>query len=215
MRYPIYMSELSEEKYASLLELGGVALDFATIKRGTWLKDGVTNESDTDHTVMLGLMACALASETEERFDIGKVAQFALVHDLVETYAGDTDTYGGLNTDRKLDKEQREALAFERIKKKFDSTFPWISKTITEYESLESPEARFVKTLDKTTPKVTRYFNNMAGDTTEEVFTAHCTAQFASLQKTYGHDQSEVLGFYSFSFKKALEVLRAKLGKKN
>ena len=174
------MTAIPEEKYASLLELGGVALDFAEVKRAPKLKDGVTSESDTDHTVMMGLLACALASESGDRFDIGKIAQFALVHDLVETYAGDTDTFGGLNEERKLDKEQREALAFERIQKEFDATFPWISKTIAEYESLESPEARFVKTLDKTTPKITRYFNNMAGQTSEEEFTSHCTAQFAN-----------------------------------
>ncbi len=209
------MTELPEEKYASLLELGGVALDFATIKRATKLKDGVTSESDTDHTVMVGLLACALASESGDRFDIGKIAQFALVHDLVETYAGDTDTFGGLNEERKLDKEQREALAFERIQKEFDATFPWISKTIAEYESLESPEARFVKTLDKTTPKITRYFNNMAGQTSEEEFTSHCTAQFANLEATYGKDQPEAMGFYAYNYKKVLEVIRAKFKKES
>ena len=209
------MSELSEEKYESLLNLGGLALDFATIRRATKLKDGVTPESDTDHTVMIGLLACALASESGERFDIGKVAIFALMHDLVETYAGDTDTFGGLTTDRKLDKEQRESRALERIKNEFDSTFPWISKTIEEYESLESPEARFIKTLDKTTPKVTRYFNNMAGQTSEEEFTSHCTAQFAQLKETYGKDQPEALGFYAFNYKKVLEVVRAKFSKAN
>ncbi len=207
------MTELPEEKYASLLELGGVALDFATIKRATKLKDGVTSESDTDHTVMVGLLACALASESGDRFDIGKIAQFALVHDLVETYAGDTDTFGGLTAEKKLDKEQRESLAFNRIKKEFDSTVPWISKTIAEYESLESPEARFVKTLDKTTPKITRYYNNMAGQTSEEEFTSHCAAQFAQLQETYGKDQPEALGFYSYNYKKVLEVVRAKFKK--
>jgi hypothetical protein len=45
-------------------------------------------ESDTDHTVMLALIACALAPIVDARLDVGLVAQYALVHDLVEAYAG-------------------------------------------------------------------------------------------------------------------------------
>jgi 5'-deoxynucleotidase YfbR-like HD superfamily hydrolase len=194
----------------ALIALGGLAMQFATIQRATYLADGSTHESDTDHTVMLGLMACAFAATYEPSLDIGKVAQFALVHDLVEAYAGDTDTFNMTSDKHHSDKAAREAVALARIQKEFDATLPWISKTISEYESLESPEARFIKTLDKTLPKVTRFVNNDAMNTDAETFNNFCNNQIEAIKAGYGKDQEIVCSFYSYLQKKVYALMQKK-----
>jgi 5'-deoxynucleotidase YfbR-like HD superfamily hydrolase len=194
----------------ALLALGGLSLQFATINRSTLLADGVNHESDTDHTVMLGLLACALASAVSPDLDTGKVAQFALVHDLVEVYAGDTDTFGMVDDSRWENKKVREQKAFERIQKEFGAIFPWLINTIAEYESLESSEAKFIKTLDKALPKVTRYWNNGAMNDDLEAFTSHCSRQVAALETTYGKDQPGAISFYKYLVPKVSAILKKK-----
>lgn len=148
----------SKEVSEKVVELGKLVHLFGSTNRAILYEDGVTPESDTDHTVMLGVIACALAHSYDKTLDIGKVAQFALVHDLVEAYAGDTQTLNASEETLRI-KEEVEHAALQRIKKEFDDIFPWISETIEEYERLKLPEATFIKTLDKCMPKITHILN--------------------------------------------------------
>lgn len=143
----------------ALVAAGRLALDFGRVDRITYHPDGLTPESDTDHTVMLGLVACAIAAQHFPLLDVGRIAQYALVHDLVEVYAGDTPTLRMPTADIKADKQAREHAAFERIVTEFGTTLPWLPLTIGEYEAKALPEARFVKALDKLLPKVTHMLN--------------------------------------------------------
>jgi putative hydrolase of HD superfamily len=142
----------------TVVGLGRLVLRFGRTHRLTRHDDGVTPESDTDHTVMLALVACALAPMVDAGLDVGLVAQYALVHDLVEAYAGDTNTLRALNPAGKADKRRREQAALERITAEF-ATLPWLPQRIGEYESRRSPEARYVWALDKLMPKVTHLLN--------------------------------------------------------
>ena len=150
--------EVSKSLVSLVVDLGRLALQFARTDRATCFEDGHTPESDTDHTVMLGVVACAFAAAHLPRLDLGKIAQFVFVHDLVEAYAGDTPTLRVMTADVKTEKEEREREALLRIQKEF-SALPWISETIQEYESRCSPEARYVKALDKAIPKITHILN--------------------------------------------------------
>lgn len=64
-------------------ELASLVLDFGKVDRITAHQDGVFPESDTDHTVMLGVIGVSLAKRLYNDLDLGLIAQFALVHDLV------------------------------------------------------------------------------------------------------------------------------------
>lgn len=141
-----------------LVDLARLSLLFGRVDRITFHEDGKRPESDTDHTVMLGLAACAIAQETGD-LDVGLVAQFALVHDLVEAYAGDMPTLRALTSDRKAEKKAREHAAFSRIMGEFGLDLPWIDQTIAEYERQQWREARFVRALDKLMPKLTHLLN--------------------------------------------------------
>jgi putative hydrolase of HD superfamily len=136
-----------------------LVLDFGRVDRITFHPDGVTPESDTDHTVMLGLLACALADRYFPDLSVGLIAQYALVHDLVEVYAGDTPTLRMPSADATAAKQQREHAAYLRIQGEFAKTLPWLPTLIGGYEARFQPEARFVKALDKLLPKITHVLN--------------------------------------------------------
>ena len=139
-----------------LVELAGLSLQFGQVNRVTVCPDKVTPESDTDHTFMLGLFACVLQEYCAPELNRGKIAEYALIHDFVEVYAGDTMSLG---LHDKSAKEAREHQALLRIKSEYDGVFPWIGEAIEKYESLIEPEARFVKVLDKLMPGITHQLN--------------------------------------------------------
>jgi len=145
----------------AVIALGQLALRFGRVNRITFHEDGVTPESDTDHTVMLGLVACAFAAKWLPHLDVGLIAQYATVHDLVEVYAGDTATLRPLSADAKAAKEAREQAAFTRIRQEFGRVFPWLPTRIAEYEKRATLEARYVKAIDKLLPKITHLLNDM------------------------------------------------------
>ncbi len=119
-------------------------LPFAAVVRAIpWPLDVKRNENDAEHSFSLAMVSGAVASRIG--LDPEKTVSFAVLHDFVEVYAGDTSVWDdkGLAT-----KEQREAEALEKIKVDF-AEFPWIADTIADYESLKSQEARLVYSLDK------------------------------------------------------------------
>lgn len=143
---------------SSLLPLARLALRLGRVNRVTFHEDGVRPETDTDHTVMLSLIACAVASKHPGLgLDLGLVAQFALVHDLQEAYAGDTPSFV-LTEDAAIRKEIAEREASERIGREC-VFWPWVVIMIERYERQNEPEARFVRYLDKVCPKLTHEMN--------------------------------------------------------
>lgn len=147
------------ENVQGLVDVGKLVLAFAKVNRVTLHEDGVRPESDTDHTVMVSLCALVLADKFyTDTLDKGLVAQFAIVHDLVEAYAMDTDSFG-INEEDKKAKDDREHEAFLRIQHEFIDVYPWLPVMIEKYESLDTREARFVKTVDKLMTKITHILN--------------------------------------------------------
>lgn len=188
-----------------LVDIGELILKFAKVNRATFHEDGERYESDTDHTVMLSVCACAIAEKLyKDSLDIGLVAQFAIMHDLVEVHAGDTDSFG-IDEKGKLDKDEREHASLLLIKDKFDAIYPWIGKTIERYESLDTKEARFVKTLDKAMSKITHMLNGgtyfkKKGLTEEEMWRDYTTVVVTAEEK------------YGAEFKEVTEMMRELMG---
>lgn len=147
----------------AVTDLGRLALVFGRIDRtAVYHPDGVTPESDTDHTVMLGWVACSLAAKYFPVLDVGLVAQFALVHDAPEVYAGDTPTLRISDAGRAA-KAEREAAATRRLRAEFDGCLPWLPSLLEAYEKQVLPEARFVRGVDKILPKVVHVLDGCAG----------------------------------------------------
>jgi len=147
----------------ALVDLGRLALRFGQIDRtAVYHPDGVTPESDTDHTVMLGWIACALAARCFPTLDQGLVAQYALVHDAPEVYAGDTPTLRITPAGRAA-KAAREHAALQRLHAEFTDRLPWFPAVLTDYEAQHAPEARYVRAVDKILPKIVHLLDGATG----------------------------------------------------
>lgn len=145
-----------------LVDLAELLFEFASVNRTSMFPDGVRRESDTDHTVMLGWVACALAEWCARDLDIGLVAQFALLHDLPEAYADDTCTLRPLSSQDSAAKREREHAAIAMLSYNFADRFPWLINQLLRYEEQELPEARFVRGVDKILPELTHLLNKCA-----------------------------------------------------
>lgn len=189
--------KVTPEVVDKTIELGKLMLAFGRTMRATHHEDGERRESDTDHTVMLGIMAAAYADVFAPHLDKGKIAQYALVHDLAEVYAGDTISFGGLSAEQAREKKEREEAALARLKDEYDAIYPWIANTIEEYERLDTPEARYVKVFDKVLPKIVHILNK--GVTVRSLgHSNHSTKDFhieqiSTLRGSYGADQDEAM----------------------
>jgi putative hydrolase of HD superfamily len=147
----------------ALIDLARLALAFGRIDRTTvYHPDGVTPESDTDHTVMLGWVACAIAARFFPQLDLGLVAQFALIHDAPEVYAGDTPSLRIDDAGRKA-KAKRERAAISRLASEFGRRLPWFPFAIARYEQQQLPEARFVRGVDKVLPRLVHLLDGGVG----------------------------------------------------
>lgn len=104
-------------------------------------------ENDVEHSWTVATLACALAPQIDPKLDLGQIAQFALVHDLVELHADDTKIFSATD-EHQATKAEREAAALQRLKIDY-AAFPWIARTIAAYESKSAPEAQYVYAIDK------------------------------------------------------------------
>lgn len=110
-------------------------------------------ENNVEHSYILTMLAWYIVSRDKLDLDLNRVIRYALVHDLVEVYAGDTYIY---DAEARKSKHEREAKAQEQLKEYFPE-FKDLHETIAAYETLQDPEALFVKALDKLHPMLAIY----------------------------------------------------------
>lgn len=139
-----------------LLLLGNLTTKFAEVRRAPRYPSGM-RESDVEHSFHLALSAVELAREFYPKLDIGLVAQFSLVHDMPEVYAGDVWTFK-ISPEDRAKKEAAEQLATKKLLKQLP---PHTAHLLERYEEQQEPEARFVRFVDKLMPVV---INALAGD---------------------------------------------------
>ena len=148
------MDERLKKQMAFALEIDKVK----NIFRQTHLSMNGRNENDAEHSWHMAVMAYLLREYANEEVDIAKVMLMCLVHDIVETDAGDTYAYDteGLKTQK-----AREDAAKERIfsilpkeqKEEFIALFD-------EFEAYETPESKFAHAMDNLQPLMLNNSNN-------------------------------------------------------
>jgi len=118
---------------------------------------GMNRRANTvEHSYQLTLLAWYVIEKEKLPLNKDLVIKYALVHDLVETYAGDTYAHG---TEGKETKTQREHDAQKRIAIEFPE-FNDLHAYIQAYETKQDPESRFVYALDKLIDPVNIYMDN-------------------------------------------------------
>lgn len=115
-------------------------------------------ENDQEHSYNLAMLAWYICESQNLSLDREKVFRYALAHDLVEVYAGDTYLY---TEDKALleSKVERERVAALRLEKEFPE-LPELHAAIQGYVTREDRESRFVYALDKIEPVLKMYLDN-------------------------------------------------------
>jgi len=124
-------------------------------------------ENVAEHNFMLSKIAVVIATKLYPELDAGKVALLTNVHDDVEAYVGDTPTHE-LTDEITLNKNKLEKLGLAILLEDY-AHIPFYLDLVTEYEAQETPEARFVRILDKLMPIVVHY--NQDGETLRNYWT--------------------------------------------
>jgi putative hydrolase of HD superfamily len=115
--------------------------------RQGWLRRGVSRdrcETVAEHTAGVAWLTLLLAPESEG-LDADRALRMALIHDLGETHAGDITPADGVSA---TDKFARERKALQEVVADLPGAGVWLALW-EEYESGQSPEARFVREVDR------------------------------------------------------------------
>jgi putative hydrolases of HD superfamily len=132
----------AEERMLRFLHLAGRLKE--TDRAGWKLRGIEAPESVAEHTFRLALLALVLAPKSDPPLDRARCVAMALVHDLAESLVGDITPYDGVSAS---EKRRREEAAMRRLSDLADDAE--ILDLWREYDAAATPEARFVKELDK------------------------------------------------------------------
>ena len=126
-----------------------------TILRRTYLLHVDRCENTAEHSWHLAIMAILLAEHANEPVDVCRVIKMVLIHDIVEIDAGDTYLY---DASAALDKMERERAAADRLFAMLPADQCKEFRALwDEFESCQTPEARFAATLDRFIPQLHNY----------------------------------------------------------
>jgi putative hydrolase of HD superfamily len=148
---------MSDSGMAAALQFFMEADRLKGVERRNWLSDGSRRENTAEHSWHLGIACMVMAPFATEPFDLGRAVCMALVHDIVEIDAGDTFAYD--QSEAAATKRAREEAAADRLFGLLPSDVGADFRQLwDEYESGDTPEARFVMAVDRMAPM----FLNMA-----------------------------------------------------
>lgn len=132
------------------------------------------NENDAEHSFSLALFALTLAEYAkDDKVNILRAVKMALVHDLIEVYAGDTFCY---DKEGNLDKEIREKEAADKLygilPEEQGAEFRALWE---EFDAMETPDSLYAAAMDRFQPFIlnlnTDYHTWKLGNvTSEDVF---------------------------------------------
>lgn len=116
--------------------------------RQGWLQHNVPAsrcESVADHSFCVALLALLLVEACAPELDRYKVLGMALLHDLGEIYAGDLTPLDQVEVS---EKQRLERQSVEQVLSKLPGSSTHL-RLWEEYEAAASPEARFVREIDR------------------------------------------------------------------
>jgi len=145
-----------KSKLVSLFDFVEFTHRLQKVERIVYVPDEERWENDAEHSYQLAMTAWYLIETNKLNLDLQKVIYFALVHDLVEAYAGDTYVFD--SPEVLANKHAKEEEATKLLQENFPS-FTSMHELISEYEERKSPESRFVYALDKLLPIINIYLD--------------------------------------------------------
>lgn len=139
----------------NIFEFTEMLHEFQQVQRRLFVNNENRRENDWEHSFQTAMLSWYVIN-IDDRFELDteRVLKYALAHDLVEVYAGDTPF-------QEVDenKAKREHEAAQKLKEEFPE-FQDLHDAITAYESKQDDEAQFVYALDKIVPLINIYLDD-------------------------------------------------------
>lgn len=149
---------IKDGKLADIMKFNIECDAMKNVLRRTLVMDGSRRENDAEHSWHLALMALIFEDYAGEGVDISKSVAMAVVHDLVEVYAGDTFAYDAAGN---LSKQTREKEAADRLFNMLpENTGRKLRSLWEEFDAEETPTARYTAAMDRIQPLICNYLTN-------------------------------------------------------
>lgn len=149
---------IKDEKLQKQIKFAITIDEMKNIFRRNLIIDGTRRENDAEHSWNLAMLAMLFEEYSTEKVDLERVLKIALVHDLVEVYAGDTFAYDAKGNEDKLNRE------IESANKLFGILDPEQGAEIRalwdEFEAKETPESKYANAIDRIQPLINNYMTN-------------------------------------------------------
>lgn len=150
------MKKKFSKKFDQLIDFVNFTHEFREVVRVARIPYGKRFENDVEHSYQLAMVAWFLIEQDKLKLNKELCFMYALAHDLVEIYAGDTYV---LDKKHILSKHQRERKALIKIKNRFPH-FKNLAKIIEKYEKRKDNESKFIYALDKLIPPIQIYLED-------------------------------------------------------
>lgn len=137
-----------------IIRFNNLLLDFQKVERVLYVPGTDRKENDFEHSYQLTMLAWYILEHGNFSLDTHLVIKYALIHDLVEVYAGDVPFHA--SKEERLEKVEREKKAATKLSKQFPK-FKELHVLVKQYEAKENSESKFVGALDTIVPMLNIY----------------------------------------------------------
>jgi len=147
------------EKLSSQIKFLSEADKLKSVYRQTLITDKSREETSAEHSWHFALMAMTLFEyNVLPGVDLDRVIKMALVHDLVELYAGDTPAFADTIPE---DKAAQEKEAADKLFALLSSEQAANYRTLwEEFEEMTTPDAKYAAAVDRLQPLISNYLTN-------------------------------------------------------
>lgn len=150
---------MDEKRFKQQMKFLVEADKMKTIMRQTLLIDKSRQENDAEHSWHFALMAMVLFEYAySPKVDMLRVLKMALIHDLVEIYAGDTFAYDDVGYEDKLKREEEAADKLFGLLP--DDQGKEYRELWEEFDEMQTPDAIYASAIDRLQPLVNNYLTD-------------------------------------------------------
>ena len=147
------MDERFQKQLSFLIEVDRMK----NVLRQTLIADRSRRENDAEHSWHFAIAAMIFSEYAAEadKTDMTRVLKMALVHDLVEVYAGDTFAY---DVQGNLGKAAREEAAADRLFSMLPADQSAEIRALwEEFDRMDTPDSRYAAAIDRLQPFICNY----------------------------------------------------------
>lgn len=169
---------MTPETVENIIDVIGKVKD---LKRSGWKKRNVFEpESDADHTFGMGVLIMLLAPDN---LDKGHCLELAMVHDMPEIHSGDF-VPGEISAAEKSRLEKKGMRQISQEVKNHD-----FYELFKEFEAQQTPEAKFVRAVDKLETVLTaKHYDNNGRSSSNQLTPEFVKTAIEALEKINSPD---------------------------